>query len=139
MKTNKLELELNIKGFKNSISLVDRDFISQDKDPENAYTNFLNKIKDLFNIYYPMKTIRVSSRKTPRKPWVTPEILKSIKTKDKMYKKFIYKPTSENKVKHTKYGNLINHLLRTSRKSYITSEIESNKFNMKQTWKKKST
>ena len=88
MKTNKLELEFNIKGFKDFFSLVDWDFIlSQDKDPENAYTNFLNKIKDLINIYCPVKTIQVSKRKAPRKPWVTPGILKSIKTKYKMYKK----------------------------------------------------
>ena len=62
MKTNELELELNIKGFKNSFSLVDWDFISQDKNPENAYKNFL--IKDLY-IYYllPMKTIRVQTLK----------------------------------------------------------------------------
>ena len=30
-------------------------------------------------------------------------ILKSIKTKDKLYKKFISKPTTENKLKYTKY------------------------------------
>ena len=78
--------ENNIKGFKNSISLVDWDFISQDKDPANAYTKFLNKITDLFNIHCPMKTIKVSSRKTPRKPRVTSGNLKSFKTKDKMYK-----------------------------------------------------
>ena len=100
MTTNKLELELNIKGFMNCFSLVDWDFISQDKDTENVFTNFLNKIKDLLNIYCPMKTIQVSNRKAPRKPWVTPEILKSIKTKYKMYKKkkkkYINKPTSEN-------------------------------------------
>ena len=130
-----IAIVFNIKGFKNSISLVDWDFISQDKDPENA--NFLNKIKGLYNIYCPMKTIRVSNRKTPRKPWVTPGILKLIKTKDKMYKKYINELTSENKVKHTKYRNLINNLLRTSKKSYITSEIESNKFKMKETLKKK--
>ena len=132
-----IAIVFNIKSFKNSISLVDWHFISQDKDPENAYTNFLNTITGLFNIYCPMKTIRVSNRKTPRKPWATPGILKLIKTKDKMYKKYINKLTFENKVKHTKYRNLINNLLRTSKKSYITSEIESNKFKMKETLKKK--
>ena len=52
-----------------------------------------------------------------------------------MYKRYITKPTPENKVKYTKYRNILNNLLRTSKKSYITCEIESNKFNMKQTWK----
>ena len=104
--------ENNIKGFKNFISLVNWDFVNQDNDPEIAYKNFLHKIIELFNIQCPMKTIKISNRKTPRKPWVTPGILKSIRTTHKMYKKYITKPTSENKIKYTKFRNLLNNLLR---------------------------
>ena len=68
-----------------------------------------------------MKTIKISKRKTPRKPWVTPGILKSIRTKDKLYEKYITKPTFENKIKYTKFRNLLYNLLPTSKKSYITS------------------
>ena len=52
-----------------------------------------------------------------------------------MIKKFITKPTTENKLKYTKYRNILNNLLRAAKKSHITVEIESNKFNMKETWK----
>ena len=55
-----------------------------------------------------MKTRKISNRKTPRKPWVTPGILKLIRTKDKLYKKkYITKPTFENKIKYTKFRNLL--------------------------------
>ena len=85
------------------------------------------------------ENIKICNCKTPRKPWVTPGILKSIRTKDKLYKKYITKPTSANKIKYTikytEFRNLLNYLLRTFKKSYITAEIETNKFNIKQTWK----
>ena len=45
------------------------------------------------------------------------------------------KRTSENKIKYTKFRNLLNNLLHTSKKLHITAEIEANKFNIKQTWK----
>ena len=127
----------NIKGFKNALSMVDWSFVSEDDDLENVYTKFLNKTPVLINIHCPLKAIKVSKRKTPRKPWVTIGLLNSIRTKDKIYIKYIglTKPTSENKINYTKYRNLLNNLLRASKKSHITSEIESNKFNMKETWK----
>ena len=75
------------------------------------------------------------NHKSIRKPWVTTSILKSIRTKDKLYKKFISKPTFENKLKCTKYRNILNNLLRAAKKAHITAEIELNKFNMKETWK----
>ena len=86
-------------------------------------------------MHCPMKTIKISNHKTPRKLWVTPGILKSIRTKDKLYKKYITKPTSENKINNTTFRNLLNNFLRTSKKLYITAEIEANKFNIKQTCK----
>ena len=129
----------NIKGFKNSISLVDWDFITHDNDPDNSYTHFINKITELLDFHCPIKTTKISKRKTPRKPWVTLGILKSIKSKDKLYKKYITKPTIDNKIKYTKFRNILNNLLRASKRSHITSEIESNKFNMKDTWRTLNT
>ena len=99
---NKLTRQLkanNIKGFKNYLSLVNWDYNNSDDNPETSYSNFLNKTTELLNIHCPLKSIKVSNRKSVRKPWVTTSFLKSIRTKDKLYKKFISKPTTENKLK----------------------------------------
>ena len=125
----------NINGFKNSLSIVNWNFVLDDNDPNNSYSNFLQKTTNLLDIHCPIKTIKISNRKTPRKPRITFGLLKSIKTKDKLYRKYITKPTTENKIIYTKYRNHLNVLLRVSKKSHITSEIETNKFNMKNTWK----
>ena len=135
---NKLIRQLkpnNIKGFKNSLSLVNWDYINNEDNPETSYSNFINKTTELLNTHCPLKSTKISNRKSVRKPWITTSILKSIRTKDKLYKKFISKPTTDNKLKYTKYRNILNNLLRAAKKSHITAEIELNKFNMKETWK----
>ena len=125
----------NIKCFKNHLALVDWDFVNKEDNPEISYSKFIGKTSELLNMHCPLQSIKKSNRKLTRKPWITIGLLKSIKMKDKLYKKFITKSTDENKLKYTKYRNILNNLLRKAKKDYITVEIESNKFNMKETWK----
>ena len=125
----------NIKGFKKHLTNVNWDFVNTDDNPEISYTKFIDKTTELLNINCPIKSVTISNRKLARKPWITVGLLKSIRSKDKRYKKFITKPTEENKLKYTKYRNLLNNLLRAAKKSHITAEIKLNKLNMKETWK----
>lgn len=124
----------NINGFKNALSIVNWDFVQQDPDPETSYNKFHNKVTDLLNIHCPVTKTKLHKRNIPKKPWVTKGLIKSIQTKDKLYKKYINKPTPNNKLKYTKYRNHLNQLLRYSKKNYISSEIEMHKHNMKKTW-----
>jgi hypothetical protein len=125
----------NIRGFKNELTSVNWDFVINNDNPETSYSKFIDKTTELLDIHCPLKSIKVSKRKLARKPWITRGIIKSIRTKDKLYKKFLTKPTNDNKVKHNKYRNILNNLLRAAKKTYITQQIESNQFNMKDTWK----
>ena len=124
----------NIKGFKNALSIINWDFVTHDRNPDTAYNNFLTKLINIFNIHCPTLKTKLPKRKIPIKPWVTRGLIKSIQTKDKLYKKYVKKPTIENKTAYTKYRNHLNQLLRCSKKNYITSEIHLHKNNMKKTW-----
>ena len=75
----------NIKGFKNGLSLTNFNDILTERDPEVAYDKFNTKLNNLLNIHCPIKTTKISKRLTPKKPWVTSSIIKSIRTKDKLY------------------------------------------------------
>ena len=125
----------NINGLKNHLELVNWEFIYKESNPEISYSKLMGKINELMNIHCPLKSVKISNRKFARKPWITKGLLKSIKIKDKLYRKSIIKPTDENKLNYTKYRNLLNNLLRTAKKNHITTEIESNRLNMKETWK----
>ena len=124
----------NIRGFKNSLSLTNFNEILSESDPEVAYDKFDTKLNNLLNIHCPIKTSKISKRSTPKKPWVTHSIIKSIRTKDKLYKQYITKPNPETKVKYTKYRNTLNSLLRASKKNHYSSQLNLHKNNMKKTW-----
>ena len=78
------------------------DALSQDLDKINWSTanlqnanlygsNFLHVFYQALDIHAPITEIKPSKRDAKRnaKPWITKDILKLIKTKDKIYKKFI--------------------------------------------------
>lgn len=49
-----------------------------------AYDRFIGKYTELYKkIFVPMN--RKNSRRTPKKPWMSAALLKSCKTKDKLY------------------------------------------------------
>lgn len=124
----------NIKGLTNALSLVDWNFVISTLDPDEAYNKFNDKLTKLLDIHCPLKTKCTSKRSTPKKPWITKGLIKSIKTKDKLYRMYISKPTPGNKLKYTKYRNYLNLLLRLSKKSHITNNIETNKNNTRKMW-----
>jgi len=125
----------NIKGLINALSLVDWQSVENLSNPNEAYNKFIEKFTVLLDIHCPIKNKVISKRNSPKKPWVTKGLIQSIKSKDKLYKQYVLNPTSENKIKYTKYRNYLNLLLRASKKNYITNKIENHKGNTKQIWK----
>ena len=79
------------------LQLTNWDDIIDDLDPARAYSNFINKCNVLYNRCFPLKNKRITRAKgIPQKPWITKAILKSIKRKDKLYRKFRSSPTDSN-------------------------------------------
>jgi len=66
---------------------------------------------------------------------MTPALLKSTKTKDKLFKKFQKFPTAENKLKYCKYKNVFTELRRRSEKEFFHHKFELARGNLKETWK----
>lgn len=124
----------NIRGFNNGLTLTDWETIYQDNNPETAFNEFHDRLSKTFNIHCPIKKINLSKSKTPKKPWITMGLINSIKTKDKLFRKYRNKPNHENKLKYTKYRNILNNILRVSKKNHITAELNIHKNNMKKTW-----
>ena len=70
-----------------------------------------------------------------RKPWTTPALLKSTKTKDKLYKRYQICPTTENKRDYCAYKNIFTTLKRKAEKIYLATKFEQANGNLKETWK----
>ena len=125
----------NLGKFSNLISQSNWNHILNDQCPQKSYDNFLHEFTNAYNTSFPPKRCRVNpTSKRSRKPWITPAILKSIHRKDKLYKKYMNKPTYDNKTKLNKYRNMLTSLIRSSKKQYFTEKLNENRNNLKQTW-----
>jgi len=89
----------NIKCFAQGLSLTDWNFVLENNDADSAFNDFHDKLSKIFDIHCPTKTSKLSKRKTPRKPWITAGLIKSIIFKDKLYRKYRSNPNQENKLK----------------------------------------
>ena len=88
----------------------------------------------IYNNCFPLKK---ASRKQRRfkKPWLTKALLKSIKTKNKLYKKYLQVPTVDNSLLYKRYKNKLNHTLHLAKRRYYEKKLEDAKSNTHATWK----
>ena len=122
----------NIKCFKNSLQLTGWDHIMNDSSPTNAYSNFMSKFNDMYNRSFPVKRKRISQAKgIPQKPWITKAILKSIKRKDKLYRKYRSSQTASKKRALSEYKNKLTTIIRASKKQYYCNLLDEHKRDLK--------
>ena len=95
----------------------------------------IDHISQIANKYAPLKQLPRSKQKQFSKPWITDGMLKSIKTKQKMYSThFLCK--SPKKIQQYKiYANKLNKLKSISKDNYYTNQFTKCKNNLKGTWK----
>ncbi len=65
---------------------------------------------------------------------MTRGIAKSVKMKNKQYRKFLQYSNEANKMIHKRYRNKLNHLLRITEKHYYQEVSVQNKKNASKTW-----
>ena len=72
--------------------------------------------------------------KMKNKPWIAAGILKSISVKNRYYSKFLKTKDNVWYTQYKGYKDLLNHLIRKSKKVYYTSYFEKLKNNSKKVW-----
>ena len=100
----------------------------------DQYNLFHDDLLSNINKHAPLKPITKKMYKQRLKPWITKGILKSISVKNKYYKKFL-KTRSPIIYKNYKYyRDLINHLIRKSKRNHYASYFEKFQKNSKKLW-----
>ncbi len=138
-KQSRLFNKNRIDNFCNDISLVNWDFVLHSDTTNDAYDTFMCKFMEIYNIHFPYRSSRVSNsarrRNIPRKPWITSAIVKSIRRKEKLYKKYVSCPNDLHKAAYVSYRNKLTALIRISKRNYYADKLNEFKYNSKQTWK----
>ena len=72
-----------------SLNIYDQLYHSLDHDPQENYVIFSQLLRFAKNKHMPKKKVKFNRKKHKKCKWMTTEILNSINTKDKLYKKLI--------------------------------------------------
>ena len=109
--------------------------LSTTGDLNQSTVNIINVIQDLVNKHVPLKQASLGKKKQLIKPWITDGILKSIKTKQKMYRTHFHSNNIEKVNQYKRYSNKLNKVKLESKNYYYNTQFAKCKNNLKATWK----
>jgi len=102
-------------------------------DADSKFTLFLDSFIDVINTHCPL--VKLSRRKTKlaSNPWITKGILKSIKTKKRLFRRKIrHHSNAEYLQIYKKYNNILTHIKKIM---YYKQNLIDSKGNLSKTWK----
>ena len=108
----------NINVFKQAIKdIFWQSVLSDNSDPELSFSEFSKTFLKVYNTSFPIKrkVIKTTIDKN-RSPWITKSVLKSVRTKNKLYKAYLINSNKKNQNSYKKYKNKLNHVIKASKK-----------------------
>ena len=109
-------------------------------DPNKNYDTFIEIVVSAKAKHLPTRRVKFNRRKHRIQMWVTKGIIKSINTKDKMYKKLVQSRCDSDlyetlKAHFNKYRNILKKTIAKAKRIYYVDVFNRFKNNIKQTWK----
>lgn len=104
-------------------------------DVNDLVKDFLFRYDNTINLHAPNKIISTKQQKLTNKPWITPSLLKSIKNKNKLFRRYIKFKTDSTRDSYKKFRNKLTHLLDISKKQYFSKLFNISKSDPKTLWK----
>ena len=127
---SKLNAELKKKDFE---CVYDQD------DPEFAYEKLISIYHKTLDEVIPIKTVKFNKYKHKLNPWTTPDILKSMKERDKLHHKSLHlksqKLIDAAKEKYISCRNALNKSIKKAKFNYYNECIEKHKNDCKIIWR----
>ena len=117
-----------------SSKLQNTDWNIEDTDVNIMYNTFDKKFSTFYNETMPIKMKRIKLYQNKYKPWITHSIIISAKKKNRLYREYLTKKTSESKLKYSRYRNKFTSIIRVAEKAYYANRFEALKANIKETW-----
>ena len=125
--------------FRNELNYIRWNDIFQNKNGAECTTALVNKVDELMDQMAPIRKLTKKEASLEKCPWMTGGLLKSIKTRDMLHKKYTKEKDAEKRsYLHAKYKAFRNKtltLIRQSKNNYYMSFFETNQTNIKNVWK----
>ena len=124
----------NIELLKQDLALEEWNDVLNINDVNIAYINFNSKLQFHYSKNIPLARNK-PKRNEPINPWITKGILKSIRTRNKLYKKHLNNPTDTSLQIYKTYRNKLTKIIRFARKLHFSNKIKKVQSNSRATWK----
>ena len=109
--------------------------LSVNDDPSASYAKFIETYSELFEFYFPLKTLNLSHKMTPKTEWITSGLMKCCSKKRLLYKRYMKRRTPESKEKFISYRNKLKTVLKRAEREYYHVKFTSLKGDIRNTWK----
>lgn len=126
----------NKNNFVNNFSSIDWSKLSDDSlNTNDKFDVFYDKVSSYVHYHVPRRKLSKREIKLKFKPWISQEILKKMKYRDKLYSQLLNKPQDlDLKYLYNKVRNKIVNDLRNNKTKYYNNFFLSNKTNMTKLW-----
>lgn len=121
----------NINAFKLMLRNHDWSHIFLETNCQIAYNKFLSDFQKLYENAFPHTN---SSTYQERKSWLPPELIAKIKVKNKLYQKYLKKPSVNNYNYYKTYRNVLNRQIREAEKEHYARLLNQNMNNPRKSW-----
>ena len=130
--------ENNVAKFNNELAKCDMSDIYTSNDPDVAYDRLVQIYSETLDECIPVKTARFNKYHHKKEPWITNGILKSIKERDKLHKKFRLETNTAVKEQlrkqYNSYRNSLSKLIRLTKFEYQRQKFSKCKHDSKLIW-----
>jgi hypothetical protein len=124
----------NLNNFKNDLQNLTWQELLNCNDVDTCYDLFWTDFKSLYDLRFPLRTVRFNRNCHKINSFMTRGLLTSRKRKEFLHKKALNEPNAQNIQAYKNFRNLYNRLIRTSKKLTLGDEIKKNSKNPKKTW-----
>ena len=123
-----------------NINLIEHIQHDPESDPNINYNIISESITQSMDTHMPIKTEKFNKYRHKGTPWITNEIIHSIKYRDKLYKSFkSTKPSSacytERKINLTTYNKILSKNIRNAKQQYYHDQLLKCSGDIKKVWK----
>ena len=127
----------NYRNFSEEIFLADitiQKWNNDFEDVNDSYNDFIFRLEGCVNRHAPIQKLNQKEQKRNQNPWLTNEILKRIKHRNKLFAQRKSNPSDVNiKRIYVLFRNAINRDINDAKKSYWASYFDQSKNDMKKT------
>lgn len=134
-KYKRIMTKSNTSKFENMLANMSWDDIYETNNADLAYKKFMNIVNTSFNHCFPLGSSFKKNSQDLNKPWFTDDLLKLLKKKNKLYKKYALNPTPLTHGAYKSCRNKYIHSIRSAKKNYFGEEFKRYSNDTKNTWK----